>query len=66
MDKLREYRIKKAFESYSEGKISLLKAAKMAEITYRQALENLKKHNIPFRYEKNDLDADIRWAMKEI
>lgn len=61
---LREYRIKKAFESYSEGKISLWKAAKKAGITYRAALEELKKRNLPFRYEKEDLDADIKWAMK--
>lgn len=63
---LREYRIKKAFESYAEGRISLWKAAKMAGITYRRALEELKKRNIPFRYEKEDLDADIKWAMKKI
>ncbi len=61
---LREYRIRKAFESYSEGKISLWKTAKKAGITYRAALEELKKRNLPFRYEKEDLDADIRWAMK--
>lgn len=61
---LRDYRIKKAFESYSEGKISLWKAASVAGITYRAALEELKKRNLPFRYEKEDLDADIKWAMK--
>ncbi|VVB85879.1 Uncharacterised protein [uncultured archaeon] len=63
-DALREYWIKKAFQSYAEGKVSLWKAARMAGITYRGALEELKKRNIPFRYEKEDLDADIKWAMK--
>ncbi|MEA3294581.1 MAG: UPF0175 family protein [Euryarchaeota archaeon] len=62
---LTEYRTKKAFESYMEGKISLGKAATMARITYRGALEELKKRNIPFRYDKNDLDVDIQWALKE-
>lgn len=62
---LREYRIKKAFESYAEGKISLWKAARMAGITYRGALEELKKRNIPFRYEREDLDSDIKWALKK-
>jgi predicted HTH domain antitoxin len=61
---LKEYSIKKAMEFYCEGKISLWKAAEMAGITYREALEELKKRNIPFRYEKEDLDADIKWAMK--
>ena len=62
---LTEYRSKKAFESYREGKVSLWKAAKMAGMTYRGALEELKKRNIPFRYEKEDLDVDIEWAMNE-
>ncbi len=62
---LREYHIKKAFDLYSEGKISLWKAARMAGLTYRGALEELKKRNIPFKYEKEDLAADIKWAMNE-
>jgi predicted HTH domain antitoxin len=62
---LKEYRIKKAFESYVEGKISLWKAANQAGLTYRGALEELKIRNIPFRYEKEDLDVDIYWALQE-
>ncbi len=62
---LREYRIKKAFDLYSDGKISLWKAARMAGLTYRGALEEIKKRNIPFRYEKDDLASDIKWAMAE-
>ena len=62
---LDEYRTKKAFESYCEGKVSLWKAATMAGMTYRGALEELKKRNIPFRYEKEDLDVDIQWAKNE-
>jgi len=62
---LRDYRVKKAFESYAEGKISLWKAARIAGITYRGALEELKKRNIPFKYEKEDLDRDIKWAMEK-
>ena len=62
---LKEYSIRKAMELYCEGKISLWKAAGMAGITYREALEELKKRNIPFRYEKEDLNADIKWAMRE-
>jgi len=48
-----------------EGKISLKKAATMARITYRGALEELKKRNIPFRYEKKDMDVDIQWPLYE-
>ena len=64
-DALREYHIKKAFDLYTDGKISLWKAAKMAGMTYRRALEELKKRNISFRYEKDDLASDIKWAMTE-
>ena len=62
---LREYHIKKAFDLYTGGRISLWKAARMAGLTYRGALEELKKRNIPFRYEKDDLASDIKWAMAE-
>lgn len=64
MDKLSRYRIKKAFESYAKGEISLWKAAKKAGITYRAALEELKKRRIPFGYKKEDLNKDINWAMR--
>jgi len=64
-DALRDYHIKRAFDLYTEGKISLWNAAKMAGLTYRGALEELKKRNIPFRYEKEDLAADIKWALSD-
>ena len=63
-ESLREYKIKKALELYREGKVSLWKAAEIAGITYREALEELKKRNIPFKYDLEDLEVDISWAMK--
>ncbi|MDO9518393.1 MAG: UPF0175 family protein [Methanosarcinaceae archaeon] len=62
---LDEYRTKNAFRSYCEGKVSLWKAATMAGMTYRCALGELKKQNILFRYEKEDLDVDIQWAINK-
>jgi len=62
---LQEYRTKKALALYRSGEISLWKAAEMAGITYRGALEELKRSNIPFQYQKEDLDVDIKWALKE-
>ena len=64
-DALREHRIKKALELYSEGQVSLWKAAGIAGMTYRAALEELKKRRIPFQYDKEDLDMDIQWAIRE-
>ncbi len=63
-ESLREYKIKKALELYREGRVSLWKAAEIAGITYREALEELKKRNIPFKYDLEDLEVDISWAMK--
>ena len=63
-ESLKEYKIKRALELYREGKVSLWKAAEIAGITYREALEELKKRNIPFRYDLEDLEADIEWATK--
>lgn len=62
---LKEYSIRKALELYREGKISLWRAAGMAGITYREALEELKKRNVPFRYDREDLSVDIEWGVKE-
>ncbi len=62
---LQEYRTRKALELYRSGKISLWKAAGMAGMTYRGALEELKRSNIPFQYKKEDLDVDIKWVLKE-
>ncbi|ADC65075.1 protein of unknown function UPF0175 [Ferroglobus placidus DSM 10642] len=63
-ESLREYKIKRALELYRDGKVSLWKAAEIAGITYREALEELRKRNIPFKYDLEDLEADIKWAMK--
>jgi len=63
-ESLREYKTKKALELYREGRISLWKAAEMAGITYREALEELKRRGIPFKYDLEDLGADVSWAMK--
>jgi len=63
-ESLREYRINKAMEMYRSGKASLWRASEIAGITYREALEELKKRNIPFRYDLEDLEIDTEWAMR--
>ena len=63
-ESLKEYKIKKALELYREGKLTLWKAAEIAGITYSEALEELKKRNIPFKYNSEDLEVDIAWATK--
>lgn len=62
---LKEYKIENAFEGYRKGNISLWKAATLAGVTYREALEELKRRSIPFRYAEEDLRADVKWALRE-
>lgn len=61
---LKDYSMRTALELYGERKISLWKAAEMAGITDRTALEELKKRKIPFSYEKEDVIVDSTWAMR--
>ena len=63
-DALREYRIRRALEMYRRGEISLWKAAELAGITYREALEELKRRDIPLRYGREELEADLSWALR--
>ncbi len=63
-ESLKEYKIRRSLELYREGKISLWRAAEIAGITYREALEELKRRNIPFRYSLEDLEADLGWAVE--
>ena len=61
---MKDYNMRTALELYRERKISLWKAAEMAGITYRAAMEEFKKRNIPFSYEQEDLIVDITGAMR--
>lgn len=60
---LREFKMERAFEKYRKGSVSLWRAAGLAGLTYREALEELKRKNIPFRYDEEDLRSDVEWAM---
>ncbi len=46
-------------EIYREDKASLWKAAEIAGVTCREALKELKKRNIPFKYDLEDLEGGI-------
>jgi len=63
-ESLKEYKIRRALELYREGRISLWRAAEIAGITYREALGELKRRNIPFQYDLEDLESDVGWATK--
>ncbi|MGC9444929.1 MAG: UPF0175 family protein [Candidatus Methanospirareceae archaeon] len=54
---LKDYSMRTALELYSERQISLWKAAEMAEITYRAALEELKKAKNTVQLRTRGLDS---------
>lgn len=62
IESLKEYKIRRALELYRKGKVSLWRAAEMAGMTYREALGELKRRNITFQYDVEDLESDVGWA----
>lgn len=57
---IKDWKIKYALEQYSEGKITIWKAARMAGVSLRQMLDIAAKKGIPFQYTLEDLREDFR------
>jgi len=56
---LKEQKLKEALDSIRAGKATIWKAAEMAGITYREMLELLRTHNIPFPLSKEELKREV-------
>jgi len=56
---LKEYKLKNALELVREKKVTVWKAAKIAGLTYREMLEKLKEHNVPFPITVEELAREI-------
>ena len=56
---IKDWKIKYALEQYSEGKITIWKAARMADVSLRQMLDIAAKKGIPFQYTLEDLREDF-------
>ena len=56
---LKEYKLRKALELVRERKVTVWKAAEIAGLTYREMLEKLKEHNVPFPITKEELAREI-------
>lgn len=61
---LDEYRVENAFQQYKEGKISLGRAAELAEKSMWEMLDLMKKHEAYLRYDVSDLEQDIKTLEK--
>ena len=61
---LKDYMVQEALKKYSEGKISMEKAAELADISIWKFLDVLKERKIPIRYDLDDLKREIEEIMK--
>ena len=59
---IREWKTRKAFKLYSEGKITLWKAAEMCELGLREMMRKAAERGIPYQYSLGDLLEDIEAA----
>ena len=56
---LKEYKLRTALELVRERKVTVWKAAEIAGLTYREMLEKLKEHNVPFPITEEELAREI-------
>ncbi|MBI2134823.1 UPF0175 family protein [Candidatus Woesearchaeota archaeon] len=59
---LKHYMIGKAVEKYSEGRVSMEKAAELADISIWKFLDILKEKKMPLRYDLEDIKREIEDA----
>lgn len=58
MNKL--YMINEALDMYTDGKVSLEKAAEIANVSIWKFLDTLKDKKIPLRYDLEDIKKEIQ------
>ena len=56
---LKQYMIKDAVTQYVEGKISMEKAAELADVSIWKFLDVLKESKMPIRYDLEDIKKEI-------
>lgn len=56
---LREQRLREALNSVRDRKATVWKAAEAAGVTYREMLELLRTHNIPFPLSREELKREV-------
>jgi len=56
---IREHKIREVLDLVRAKKVTVWKAAEMAEITYREMLELLRIHNIPFPLSIEELKREV-------
>ncbi len=57
---LEEYKVERAFKLYKEGKVSLRKAAVLAEKSLWEMLELMKKYDVYLNYDVEEFERDLK------
>jgi len=60
-----QWKLEKALTLYSDGKVTLWKAAKIADLSLWEIMDIIKERKIPFRYTCEDFRQDFEMALKE-
>jgi len=56
----REWKLKKAIESYREGSVTLSRAAEIAGVSVWEMIDILARKKIPSQYDLEDLKEDLK------
>ncbi|MFQ5759151.1 MAG: UPF0175 family protein [Candidatus Bathyarchaeia archaeon] len=62
---VKEWKMEHALKLYFEGKVTLWRAARLAEVSLREMMEKAAQKGIEFKYTEEDLEEDIQAALKE-
>ncbi|RLF04668.1 MAG: hypothetical protein DRK00_06230 [Thermoprotei archaeon] len=62
---IRERKIRRALKLYSEGKVTLWKAARLAGVSLWEMIDALKRYDVKLQYGPEELEEDLRAALSE-
>ena len=63
-DGLQAELVKRSVRLYTEGKVSMWKAAQLAGVSFYEMMTEIKRHGIPLQYGVEDFEADIKTLRK--
>lgn len=63
-DALKKRQIQRALEEYKEGRITLARAARMADVSLRKMMQLAAEAGVPFQYSLEDLRKDFETAKR--
>ena len=62
---VQEFKLKEAMELVRERKVTVWKAAEIAGLSYRELLEKLREHNVPFPITEEELVRELEEISSE-